>query len=325
MKEKKYGLKPLVPFLLTILFVISGLLLVRQLLTFAEDDPANIPDGTDLSFNILVAGSQKNHSYMQQVFKGAEEAGLQYGSAVTFYEPQKGNPADELQKIFAYAAGIDATGIIVYTEKLDAPIELPRHHDGSPIPVITLGNYNPGLQQVSFIGLNYSELGRIMAKETIAMLKNGGTAFLLDFNQDYNQNYSMLMNSLMGAINQNDGISIDHFVFNLESTFSKEDAFRQQMASQASLDVVISFSEANTVLAAQTITDLNRAGKARVIGFGDSSDSRNYYEKGIITELIAINTIEIGRKAVNELFEYVNTGFANSYVIADVEVLKGGR
>ena len=50
-----------------------------------------------------------------------------------------------------------------------------------------------------------------------------------------------------------------------------------------------------------------------------------YYEKGIITELIAINTIEIGRKAVNELFEYVNTGFANSYVIADVEVLKGGR
>ena len=47
-----------------------------------------------------------------------------------------------------------------------------------------------------------------------------------------------------------------------------------------------------------------------------------YYEKGIVSKLISIAPKEIGKKAVCEFFEYKNNGYANSYVIADVEVHK---
>ena len=62
--------------------------------------------------------------------------------------------------------------------------------------------------------------------------------------------------------------------------------------------------------------------KIKIIGFGDGDNSKMYYEKGIVSKLISIAPKEIGKKAVCEFFEYKNNGYANSYVIADVEVHK---
>ncbi|MBQ1794527.1 MAG: hypothetical protein II110_02440 [Treponema sp.] len=85
---------------------------------------------------------------------------------------------------------------------------------------------------------------------------------------------------------------------------------------------MVPLSEENTILAAQSVRDLNLSGKVKILGFGDSDDCHSYFEKNIVTELISVKTRNIGQKAMEELFEYINNGYANSYVSAEIEVLR---
>ena len=98
---------------------------------------------------------------------------------------------------------------------------------------------------------------------------------------------------------------------------------RQQLASQEGLELIVSLAEQTTILAAQSVRDLNLSGKVKIIGFGDSDDCRADFEKKIVTELISVKTQDIGRRAMTELFEFLQNGYANSFVSAEVEVLKG--
>ena len=50
-----------------------------------------------------------------------------------------------------------------------------------------------------------------------------------------------------------------------------------------------------------------------------------YLEKGIVTKLISLDRKKIGESAMNELFEYRNKGYANSYVPAEIKIRTARR
>ena len=101
--------------------------------------------------------------------------------------------------------------------------------------------------------------------------------------------------------------------------------FRQNLSGASPYDLLVSLSEENTVLAAQTITELNQAVKTEIIGLSEGAESRAYYEREIINELIVINSLGIGARAVEEIFNYKNSGQCSNYIIADIDILKRGR
>lgn len=49
-----------------------------------------------------------------------------------------------------------------------------------------------------------------------------------------------------------------------------------------------------------------------------------YLKKNVITELLSIDSQNIGVTAMSELFEYIKYGYANNYINADVRVKKAG-
>ena len=57
-----------------------------------------------------------------------------------------------------------------------------------------------------------------------------------------------------------------------------------------------------------------------ILGFGTNSTIDVYFEKGLIDELVYVDPGKIGEIAMDELFEFRNTGHANSYIAADVKV-----
>ena len=189
---------------------------------------------------------------------------------------------------------------------------------------MTIGSYKPQLPQLSYIGTNYSELGKIIAREIIENAGSSNKAILLDTSEQDDANHSNLMSGLFLALSARPEISIKTLQFEKASSFSREDNLRQLLASEEGLDLIVSLAEQNTILAAQSVRDLNLSGKVKIIGLGDSEDCRSYYEKRIVTSLISVKTQDIGKKALAELFEYLKNGYANAFVSAEVEVLKGG-
>lgn len=273
--------------------------------------------------NILIVGKNDRKAYLGQVLLGAEEVSKKNEAAVTVYTGKSNAEEISMQALFNYASYLNADGIIACIEDDDERLDIPKKTNGDSIPLVTIGSYAPNLPQLSYIGANYSELGKITAREIIEQIGPSGKVILLESNAASDTNHSNLMAGLLGALSAHPEISVKTLQFERESSFSKEDSLRQQLASQEDLELIVSLAEQTTILAAQSVRDLNLSGKVKIIGFGDSDDCRADFEKKIVTELISVKTQDIGRRAMTELFEFLQNGYANSFVSAEVEVLKG--
>ena len=294
------------------------------LLTGISDNPNDRGVSSEREKNILIVGKKSRQSYLEQIYFGAQGVAQDNMAAVSLYSGKPNDQDFSMQELFNYASYLNADGVIALIDSGAESLKVPQKIDGQKIPLVTVGTYMPNLEQLSFIGSNYSELGKTTAREIVSLIGPGNKAILLDSNEGDDANHSNLMAGLLTALSSHPEISIKTLQFEKSSSFSREDSLRQQLASQEGLELIVSLAEQNTILAAQSVRDLNLSGRVKIIGFGDSADSREYFDKGIVTELICVKTQDIGKKAIQELFEYLQNGYANSFVSAEVEVLRGG-
>ena len=274
--------------------------------------------------SVLITGTSENEDYLNQIYEGALETCAIYDIAVQLYVPSSKAENVNLQSLLNYAGFINADCVISYIDS-NTNLIPPRNSSGNSVPLITVGNYNPDLPQISFIGINYSELGRIFASEITSFLNSEGEVFILNTSSKNDLNYSTLVSSLLSSLKQESGIKVDISSVLKDSSFSLQDTIRQQIVSMSHINVLVSLTEESTIIAAQTVTDLNLAGKINIIAFGEGAESQSYYDKGLIKELISIDSKDIGRKALDEYFEFSTKGSANSYVMADVKVQRHER
>lgn len=324
---KKIGaewLRRTIEFLLVAAILLSTAFLAAQFMTFQSEASTAQSAKRERNRNILIVGKSDRRAYLEQVYLGAKSQARTNDAAVDLYTGTSDTQELSTQALLNYASYLQADGIIAYIEGSDLNLEIPKNAQGKPIPLVTIGSYIPNLPQLSYIGANYSELGKITGREIIDLIGESGKAILLDSSGQNDANYSNLMTGLFNALSQRPGISIKTLQFERATSFSKEDNLRQQLASEEGLELIVSLTEQNTILAAQSVRDLNLSGKVKIIGFGDSDDCRSDFEKKIVTELISVKTQDIGRRAMTELFEFLENGYANSFVSAEVEVLKGG-
>ena len=323
---KKIGaewLRRTIEFLLVAAILLSTAFLAAQFMTFQSEASTAQSAKRERNRNILIVGKSDRRAYLEQVYLGAKSQARTNDAAVDLYTGTSDTQELSTQALLNYASYLQADGIIAYIEGADLNLEIPKNAQGKPIPLVTIGSYIPNLPQLSYIGANYSELGKITGREIIDLIGESGKAILLDSSGQNDANYSNLMTGLFNALSQRPGISIKTLQFERATSFSKEDNLRQQLASEEGLELIVSLTEQNTILAAQSVRDLNLSVKVKIIGVGDSDDCRSDFEKKIVTELISVKTQDIGRRAMTELFEFLENGYANSFVSAEVEVLKG--
>lgn len=280
--------------------------------------------GTERKFNVLVACTSREESFGRQIFRGAQAMAQKYDATIEFYMSDSQSDRASHQMIFDYASYIEADGVIAVLEGAEDGLSLPCLNDGSPIPMVTVGHYNPDLSQISYIGINYSELGVLIGNEILSSVSKIKNVCILYPDFPDNQNYSILMDALLELTNKNNQLVMQNVFVPQNSSSSGENFYFRQLADSEFPMIVVSLTEETTVLAAQTALDMNLTGKVRIIGFSHGAESRNYYEKGIISELILVNSLEIGKQAVEEIFEYKKNGYANSYIVAGIDILKKG-
>ena len=99
---------------------------------------------------------------------------------------------------------------------------------------------------------------------------------------------------------------IDDFPFNADFPTNKS--------------IFITLNEDDTIQYAQILAELYPENKCRLIGMGGNEVCQTYLQKGWIDELFSLDPEKIGERAMRELFEYRNHGYANSYITADVKL-----
>ena len=86
------------------------------------------------------------------MYKGANSLSDKYNAIVEFIVPESEAENILIQDLFDYATFVNSDGIIAYINNPEQQIEQPYRIDGSIIPVVTTGQFAPGVNQTSFIG-----------------------------------------------------------------------------------------------------------------------------------------------------------------------------
>ena len=87
-------------------------------------------------------------------------------------------------------------------------------------------------------------------------------------------------------------------------------------------NIFIALTEEDTIMSAQQLSELFPIDTYKLLGFGGNEVCQLYLQKGFITELFSLDPERIGKAAMQELFEYRNKGYANSYVTASVKITR---
>ena len=306
----------------TALVGIAFVFLVVQFFSLSSKTTDTLQKDSDREYNILILGKNSNEAYLERVLAGCRNASQNFNTAIGIYTGKSEVSESSMQSLFDYASYLSADGVIAYMNGDEIPEPL-LNRERKNIPLVTIGTYIPDLAQLSYIGVNHTELGKITATEILSLLGSGNKVIFIAPAKKNDSNYSTMMNTILTTLSEkNPSVTVKTLVLQSETHFSREDYLRQKLASEENLELIVPLTEENTILVAQSIRDLNMAGKVKVLGFGDSDECRSYYEKNIVSELICVKTEDIGQKAIIELFEFLNNGYANSYVSADIEVLK---
>lgn len=280
------------------------------------------------SNHVLILGEPEDKNFLQSIYEGAKSLEEAYDCVVELYVPKSildSNSAGEgqgLQTLFDYASFVHPDGIIACVSAQDSAVSYPENRLGKPVPIVTLSQYNAEIPQISYIGTNYSEVGRKIAVESSKFLAEKGRIAIINMQEDSSPNYSTLMNSLSNTLASYSDIESFVLDFGHSGTTKNFSSDIKKMIVSENADLLVCLTTEDTIRIAQLISELQKDGKIGLIGFGNGEILETYLAKGTVSELLFIDSEKIGHTAIKELFEYMKNGYANSYIAADLSVRK---
>ena len=260
-------------------------------------------------YHVIITGTYENQSFLSEVYRGAAKSAGAYKTIVDLHVPKSQADTESLQNLLDYCSFINADGIIVYLDSADDTPTLLRRQDAPVIPIITTGQFNPNIQQISYIGTNNWELGKKIADETAYFLPVGGAVYIISEANDLNAN--TLISSIQSSLQDNQTI-----------TTKVINKVTPDLTIEGRDNIFISLTEDDTIVSAQLLAEMFDDYRYKLIGFGGNEVCQLYLQKGWIGELVSLNPEKIGETAIRELFEYRSKGYANSYVTADVKTTR---
>ena len=105
-------------------------------------------------------------------------------------------------------------------------------------------------------------------------------------------------------------------------SFSSEESIRDIFLDPKKLpDILVCLSAVHTRCAYQAAVDHNKVGTIQILGYYDSETILDGVAKNILCATAALDTDQMGRRCVEALDEYMETGYTNSYRAVDTRLI----
>ena len=263
-------------------------------------------------YHIIITGTYENQSFLTELYNGAASLEKSYNAVVDLHVPDSQADTTPLQNLIDYCSFLNADGIIAYIDSPDETLQVLGRNNETSIPLITTGQFSPNIQQISYVGVNYWEMGKRIADEVIDLLQPAGNVYII--NTSISTNTTNLISSIQKTLQDTAGI---------QSLVIEDIKIANQIKSDN--NIFITLTEEDTIMSAQQLSELFPQDSYKLLGFGGNEVCQLYMQKGFISELFSLDPERIGKMAMQELFEYRNKGYANSYVTPEVKITKAEK
>lgn len=287
-----------------ILFYITFMQSRAKLKTQNEYNPADT-----CLYHVIITGTYENKAFLTELYKGAASLEKSYNAVVDLHVPESQADTTSLQNLIDYCSFLNADGIIAYIDSPDDTPVILQRNENPAIPLITTGQFSANLQQISYVGVNYWEMGKRVADEVTGLLPQGGNVYIIS--DSISTNTTNLISSVQRTLQEKPQI-VSSVIERIPPSFTLK----------SNSNIFISLSEDDTIMSAQLLSEMFPAYSYKLLGFGANEVCQLYLQKGFITELFSLDPERIGKAAMQELFEYRNKGYANSYVTASVKITR---
>ena len=269
----------------------------------------------------------------------AYESMRQQGELNSVYVDKSGNNlSDDYSKYdlmeMAIASKVD--GIIYEADDSDESLELINKAVASGIPVVTVRTDAPASARRSFVGVSFynlgTEYGRLILDSVKDVLKSKpeddkdliSVLVLTDGSiQDTSQNVVLtaLKETVQKEAGENPEIIIGTAQIDNSGEFTAEESIRDLLYSAALPDIIVCLNEVNTESVYQTIVEMNKVGRATILGYDDSDIIVKAIEREGIYATITVDTQQLGQDCVEALNEYIVYKHVSDYYGVDYKII----
>ena len=257
--------------------------------------------------------------FWESVYEAAKEEGRKNNILVEYLGKELGT-AYSVNDYLRMAIASDVEGILVVPQDKETTLLL-EEADQKGIPVITLLYDGVEGKRKSFVGINSINLGKAYGnqiKKIEAPVKK--VTVLVDAEAESN-NQNMICSGIKEVL-EAEGVLIETKAINRENAFSAEENIRNIILNpQKMTDVLVCLSAEDTQCAYQSLVDYNRVGEIQIMGYYTSEIILDAISKNIIHSTIAIDTKQMGEKAITAIEDFNSQGRVNEYLSVDINVI----
>jgi ribose transport system substrate-binding protein len=282
---------------------------------------SRIDPGKEYGLYVMLIAERIDSPFWQMVYAGALEAAEELDCVVELSGPLSGADRRSTDEYLDYAIAARVDGILCYVHddaQTRANLALAAKKG---IPVVTLENDSVSSPRISFVGVSSWELGKLLGEQLVRTGGNSSRALVLTDGSAWKSSENIMLSGMREAVRQFSGISVVPLGSADFSGSGFEEAVRRRIMEDMSLDVIVSLRVEDTMLAAQSLIELNQTNRVSVVSFRESPEIYEYLRKGIVSAVVVVDARQMGRRAIESLVEYLDTGHTNDYVITDMHVV----
>lgn len=302
-------------------FIVGEIVLSRQQMDMVVGQHDKNSETSSYRRHYALIMEQPEEQSREEIFEGCLEEGKETGAYVELMgEGLDGDYSRiELARI-AIAAQVD--GIILEAEETEEYQNVIREAQQEGIPVVTVVNDCVDSQRKSYVGVGGYSLGREYGRQIIklATKKNREVLILLDASTD-DSTQNIICNGIKETLtNEGNHLQLDLEIKSVDgrSAFNADESIREMLIDMEELpDFIICLNEKNTVSVYQAMVDYNIVGQVYVLSYYTSDTILQAVNKNIISATIAVDYRDMGRRCVDALNEYLDTGYVNGFFLME--------
>ncbi|HUZ17697.1 MAG TPA: substrate-binding domain-containing protein [Spirochaetia bacterium] len=294
-----------------LLFISIRLMISNRLLLSAQESEA---DKKSYQYAFFLPAS--DNAFFSNLKRGALDAAKELDCAVIFHSLAP----ESLSFDMASYTGVNGVAVFSY-EKSDRMAGGLEKILRKGVPVVQIENEVISSPNTVLIGTNSYDSGKGIAKIAMTSEKAELNIALIysDKNPALKADASLVeigMKSILGG-------RLAH-LYTEQTTFNPIDAegvIYELLRRDSPLDIIALTDSNDTLVAIQSIIDLNLVGKVQIIGFGDEETIKQYIDRGVVLGSIVRNPTEIGYRAVAALKEISTNGNTSAYVNTGINII----
>ncbi len=254
---------------------------------------------------IKVIVKKRDASFWTVVKMGAEAAGKEFGVNIDFNGPIDEQDIDLQIEMVDGAIREKADAIVLAACDYTKLVNVAEKAVSEGIPVIIIDSDIHSAKMNSFIGTNNVDAGKLLAETLIEEVEENSKIAVMSFVKGAASS-DQRDEGLYDVLGNYSSVEIVESMYCYSDESVAEKLTKELVRQYPDVDAIVCTNAYGTVGTARAISQLDLAGKVKIIGFDSTPEEVSFVEKGVIQSLVVQNPFSMGYLGVKYALNAIN-------------------